>query len=276
MDGLELGLDVAALSDTGAVRAHNEDVALVAPLDGASVPDVVTSIERAFSGPAVMAVCDGMGGAAAGEVASAQAARSIGEYLVRRRPPGEDLAVAVTRSLCAASERVHDLASANPRLSGMGTTATVCAVDRGEAVIGHVGDSRAYLYRDGRLRQITRDQTVAQLLVERGQLRPEDVDRFPMAHVILQAVGSSPSVDVDLRTVALRAGDVILLCSDGLSGAVHASALCDVLATAPSAAVACARLVASALEAGATDNVTCIVARVLTLERGCDVARRST
>ncbi|NUO53864.1 MAG: serine/threonine-protein phosphatase [Polyangiaceae bacterium] len=262
----DLGFDVAALSDTGAVRAHNEDVVLVAPLDGESCPEVVFSFERAFAGPAVLAVCDGMGGAAAGEVASLEAARSIGHYLVSHHAADGDLGGAVIRSLRAASERVYDLAVANPRLSGMGTTATVCAVRGAEAIIGQVGDSRAYLLRAGELRQLTRDQTLAQLLMERGQLRPEDMDQSVVAGVILQAVGTAPSVDVDLKTIGIAAGDVLLLCSDGLSGALDAEVIREVLEEAPNASLACVRLIARALEAGATDNVTCIVARVLELD----------
>jgi protein phosphatase len=260
-----LALDVAALSETGAVRAHNEDVALVGAIDAEPKLSLRTSIAAALVGRSVLAVCDGMGGAKAGEVASEQAALSIGGYL-SRLTPREDLAFAVAESVRVASAAVYELSRENPRFAGMGTTATVCAVEGSSVAVAQVGDSRAYLYRDERLRQITRDQTLAQVLVERGQLRPEDARSFPMSNVILQALGTGPTVDVDVRTLRIEPGDTILVCSDGLSGALDDDVLSEVLGTAANASLACARLVARALDAGATDNVTCIVARVVALE----------
>jgi protein phosphatase len=161
----------------------------------------------------------------------------------------------------------------------MGTTATVCAL-RGEVLlVAQVGDSRAYLLRGGRLTQLTRDQTLATLLVERGQLLPEEVPSFAFGHVILQAVGTSPHVEVDLVELRAARGDVLLVCSDGLSGPVPDEAIRDVLEAAASPEEAAETLIARANEAGGPDNVTCIVARLggegLALPEGEAVAEKA-
>ncbi len=128
--------------------------------------------------------------------------------------------------------------------------------------LAQVGDSRAYLYRDGQLTKVTRDQTLATLMMEQGQLAPEDLDTFPYPNVILQAVGTHERVDVDLTRVRVARGDVILVCSDGLYGPVPHDAVRAALEQEPAPTAACQALVRLAIEAGGPDNVTCIVARV--------------
>src|SRR5262249_44601360 len=159
-----------------------------------------------------------------------------------------------------ASAAVHGLASERLELRGMGTTATVCALRDQELAIAQVGDSRAYLFRDGSLTLLTRDQSLAMHLVESGQLAPEELESCAFRHVILQAVGSE-WVDVDLRAVCLRRGDVLLVCSDGLWDVLSGDAIAAILARSASVAAACEELVARALAEGGPDNVTCIVAR---------------
>ncbi|MBL9023031.1 MAG: serine/threonine-protein phosphatase [Myxococcales bacterium] len=243
-------LEAAGRSVTGNVRSHNEDIVLVAPTGPKS---------------AWLAVCDGMGGAAAGEVASTVTAN----VLLSAVADGDLIHVGgrVLGAIRAASETLLALGRREPRFAGMGTTATVLAVTSDlDAVIGQVGDSRAYLLRGRHFVQLTRDQTLVQLMIERGQLRPEDAKAAPFGNVILQAVGTSADLLVDLRRIALRPGDVLLLCSDGLSGALEDAVLEEVLRAARDPARACDTLIEAALEAGATDNVSCVVARVLSEE----------
>jgi protein phosphatase len=163
--------------------------------------------------------------------------------------------------MVSASQRILLEARRNRALEGMGTTATVAAVRGTELVLGQVGDSRAYLLRNGKLTQLTRDQNLATLLVERGQLTPEAARHFENSNIILQALGTQETVDVDLTAVQLSTGDVLLLCSDGLWGPVDDDDIARVLRAAPDCGAATAALIALAIEKGAPDNVTCIVAR---------------
>ncbi len=239
-------LSIAARSETGHVRSHNEDVAFVA------------TPER---GCQLLGVCDGMGGANAGEVASALAARVIqSELSLRAGVPWE---LALEEALRAASLTIHGRAEQEPRLKGMGTTATVACVTQERLLVAQVGDSRAYLLRQGRLRQLTRDQTLVQHLVDRGQLSAEQAKSSNLSNVILQALGTNPEVDVVLTEDEVQPGDTLCLCSDGLSGVLEDATIEAVLLATESAEQACQELVERALDAGSTDNVTCVVARAI-------------
>jgi protein phosphatase len=143
----------------------------------------------------------------------------------------------------------------------MGTTATAALVSGGSVVVGQVGDSRAYLLRQGRLGRLTRDQSLAQQLLEQGVLQPEDLATFEHGNIILQAVGSSSPILVDLTWAELRRGDVLMLCSDGLWGEVDDRRIAALLLAHPAPEEACRRLVDAANEAGGSDNITCVVAR---------------
>jgi len=238
--------DVAVKSDVGRARADNQDTALVADAAGARL----------------LAVFDGMGGHAGGAVASARAAAAVAEALaVARAADSPALARALDGALVYANAAVQE-AARDPRLYGMGTTATVAGIVGAELVLAQVGDSRAYLFRAGRLYQLTRDQTLVQVMIENGQLRPCDARSCELGNVILQAIGTSRHLDVDLRAVQLRRGDVLLVCSDGLHGVVDESQIASLLAGASSAAEAVERLVEAALAEGGPDNVTCVVARL--------------
>src|SRR5262249_1971706 len=155
--------------------------------------------------------------------------------LLERVHPGGvvDLGQALIRALNEAASFVYALSRTDRRLLGMGTTATVGALVGNELVLGQVGDSRAYLARDGCLLQLTRDRTLAMLMIERGQLTLEEARHFEYANVILQAVGTQEVVDVDLRSVRVEDGDVLLLCSDGLSTVTGDEAIAAVLERAP-------------------------------------------
>jgi PPM family protein phosphatase len=240
-------LEMAGRSVTGPVRDHNEDAVLIAPTG---------------PGSAWLAVCDGMGGAAAGEVASAL----LTNVLASAVTDGEASAVGrqVLEAIRVGSEAIRSVGAREPRYRGMGTTATVVAVTRDlEAVLAQVGDSRAYLLREPHFVQLTRDQTLVQLMVERGQLQPEEAREAPFGNIILQAVGTSEDLLVDLKSVALRDGDVLLVCSDGLTGALLDEVLARVLREHADPESACDALIERALSAEATDNVSCVVARVV-------------
>jgi PPM family protein phosphatase len=243
-----LRIEVAARTDRGCERGGNEDSYLVV----------------APPGWAALAVCDGMGGAAGGEVASRTAVETIQEVMEAGGAPetSDALGWRLLRSVEEAARRVFALAGERPSLKGMGTTTTACALSDDALFVAQVGDSRAYLLRDGELTQVTRDQTLATILVERGQLAPEDVASYPFGHVILQAVGTQERVEVDLRKVRVAEGDVIVVSSDGLHGVVEGDAMRDALTSAPSLDAACEALVALAKEAGGPDNITVVVARV--------------
>lgn len=241
-----LAIQMAYCTHRGCVRSMNQDDALVRPLPMG----------------ALFGVCDGMGGEKGGEIASALTVRTMEEASIAwPLTAPESAARFLVEGLRLASLRVNTLAKTDNR-HGMGTTASIAAIVGDRMVYGQVGDSRIYLLRNRILYQVTRDQSLAQLMVERGQLREEDVETFHMRNVILQAVGPHPSVDVDVRCVPLGKDDVILVCSDGLYGAIKAPRILETLLANTEPESACRALVDAALEEEASDNVTCVVARV--------------
>jgi len=264
--GPQLQLQIAARTDVGLQRSSNEDKALVATLSGTSHGAPFTGSADVRTEGVVLAICDGMGGAAGGEVASEEAVDVLYAQLSRRREverASKALAPQLVEALHLAGKTIHAHARLDPSLKGMGTTATVAVLADERVILGQVGDSRAYLLRRGTLTQLTRDQSLAQMLIEQGRLLPEEVESFVGANIILQAVGTNDHLEVDVREVELTGGDVLLLCSDGLSGPVGAADLQAVLAAVPDPGAACDELIRRALAAGGPDNVTCIVARVL-------------
>lgn len=265
-----IALEVAARTHVGVRRAENEDRVLVADLEGriAHIGAFAGRLEVG-SGGALLAVCDGMGGEAGGEVASTTAVTTLYRAAAAALPGRSSAGVArgLLDAVQAASRDIELLAAAHSELSRMGTTATVCAVAEHMLIFAQVGDSRAYLLRGEQLVQLTRDQTLATLLIERGQLTPEQLDSFEYNHVILQALGHVGGVDVDLGALRLAQGDILLICSDGLHGCVDDSTLAATLLVHDSSQ-ACDELVRLALAAGAPDNVSCLVARASGLRGG--------
>jgi protein phosphatase len=248
-------LRVAARTDRGLDRTNNEDRAAFADLrsDLALEPPAATRLDSGAQ--FIGLVCDGMGGEAGGEIASRLAVETILPFL--RRSRAGEVATDLVKSIEAASERIREEARANPVYARMGTTATLGAVVNRALVCAQVGDSRAYVLHGGDLAQITRDQTLAELLRRSGA-----VDEIVGSNVILQAVGSSARLDIAITHTPLQDGDVILLCSDGLSGVVPDDVIAEVLATETDPDAACRSLIGHALERGAPDNVTCLVARL--------------
>jgi protein phosphatase len=264
----QLEIQLAARTDTGPERSCNEDRALVGPLGGTAHGAPVDGRADATATDIVLAICDGMGGEAGGEIASGEAVETLRTQLLTGAEREEGASAEVTarrlvEALRAAARTIHHRARLDPSLSRMGTTATVAVLSGGRLVLGQVGDSRAYLLRRGALTQLTRDQSLTQILIEQGRLQPEEAKSFAGSHVILQAVGTSPHVDVDVRSTRVTGGDVLLLCSDGLSGPLEPETLRAVLGERADPGAACDELIRRALAAGGRDNVTCIVARIV-------------
>ena len=204
-------------------------------------------------------VADGMGGAQAGEVASELAVRRFEGGLPDRRPPAE----ALVELIQAANAQIHEQARTDSQRAGMGTTVTAAYVDDDTVVVAHVGDSRAYLLRDGELLRLTHDHSLVGELVARGKLTEEQAESHPQRSVITRALGPEPTVEVDVDAFPARAGDVFLLCSDGLTSMVHEPKLKPLLEDAGRPLEQVGRtLIAAANEAGGRDNITVILFRL--------------
>jgi PPM family protein phosphatase len=232
-------------SDPGRQRRSNED--------------------NVFARPPVFAVADGMGGARAGEVASKMVVEALEDGLPDRGTAEERLAGRIRE----ANERIHELAQSDPARAGMGTTMTAAYVGDHEVAIAHVGDSRAYLMRDGSLEQVTRDHSLVGELVRRGKLTEAEAEEHPQRSVITRALGPEAVVDVDTWTFPAHAGDVFLLCSDGLTSMVDESRILDVLRQTSDLEHAGQALIDEANQRGGRDNITVVLFR---LEAVDDVA----
>ncbi len=259
-----LVFSVYGKTDVGLVREHNEDNFMIADLtrDDGPLPG-----EEELSGVVsprgvAFAVCDGMGGAAAGEVASHMAVDALFETL-RGEHPVEDrdgFARRLVESVEEAGTRIYLAAKKDRTRRGMGTTATVAGLIDKVLFMGQVGDSRCYLLRNGRLSLVTKDQSLVNQLIEAGQLTEAEAEAFEHSNIILQALGTTEEVAVDLTFVELRRGDRVLLCSDGLCGLVHDDAIREEMACVGQLPRLVDRLIDLANAAGGHDNVTCIVA----------------
>jgi protein phosphatase len=251
-------------TDVGRIREHNEDNFLVADLtQGAR--GLMENIRTHVVGPCgtLFAVCDGMGGAAAGEVASKLAVDIIYEQMQAGGPPHgrDEFARRLVRAVEVAGMRIFAEAKLDRNRRGMGTTATAAALVDDHLFLAQVGDSRGYLLRGEQLHLVTRDQSLVNQLIEAGQLTEEEAENFEHSNIILQALGTADSVQVDLTYVKVRAGDTLLLCSDGLSGMVRGEELRQALLQHPEPIDVCKVLTDRANEAGGHDNITVIVAK---------------
>jgi serine/threonine protein phosphatase PrpC len=231
-------IEEAARTDTGRQRTANEDAY--------------------FARSPVYAVADGMGGAQAGEVAAGIAAEVFEEHF----PDGVDAERELTRIASEANRRIYELAREDSSRSGMGTTLTGAVVSDDEVSIVHVGDSRAYLLRDGELRQLTRDHSLVEELRRRGQLTVEEAEEHPQRSIITRALGPEAHVEPDVHTHQARSGDLFLICSDGLTSMVREEKLREILAGSDSLEAAVDRLVEEANRAGGRDNITAVLFRL--------------
>ena len=245
-------LDFSAISDVGRVRKDNQD--------------------SGYAGAHLLAVCDGVGGAARGDIASAttiQQLRSLDEEPLatagtdgtQDSQSGDVLLTRISDALRAAHETLAALVDEDPALDGTSTTATIALFDGSRVGMGHVGDSRAYLFRDGEISQLTNDHTFVQGLIDEGRITEEEARVHPHRNLILRAVDGVHDLEPDLFLLELVVGDRLLLCSDGASGVLDDGRLADIL-SGGSPDYAAVELVRASLEAGSSDNVTCVVADV--------------
>lgn len=251
-------------TDVGLVREHNEDNFLVADFSHDKRGHSRDEVMHAGLGTrgAVLSVCDGMGGAAAGEVASQMAVDTIYDVLSHGTPPSnrDHFARRLVRAIEEAGDRIFSAAKVDRSRRGMGTTSTVAGLVDKVLFVGQVGDSRAYLLRRGKLAQITKDQSLVNQLIEAGQLSEEEAEAFEHSNIILQALGTTEEVQVDLTFVELRAGDRLMLCSDGLSGLVHNDMIREVMGSTPDLSECARKLIELANAGGGHDNVTVVCA----------------
>jgi PPM family protein phosphatase len=237
---MSLGLRFGARSDVGLLRSGNEDAM--------------------YAGPRLLAVADGMGGHAAGEVASRVAIETVAP--LDDDLPGSDLISALRDAVETANGYLRDMVAADGALEGMGTTLTALLSAGQRLGLVHVGDSRAYLLRDDQLHQITHDHTLVQSLVDEGRITAEEATTHPQRSWITRALDGRGEIELDLSVREAHAGDRYLLCTDGLSGVVSEETMAEALRV-PDPQDACDRLVELALRAGGPDNVTCIVADIV-------------
>ena len=228
----------AALSDVGRQREGNEDSMLVQP--------------------PLFVVADGMGGAQAGEVASGIAVDTLADVPAEPDNAEDALVAAITD----ANGRIHDKATEDRELAGMGTTLTATLVHDGKVTIGHVGDSRAYRYRDGEFAQLTDDHSLVAELERHGKLTAAEARVHPQRSMILRALGIGEEVEVDTYCFEGAEGDVFLLCSDGLAGVVHDEVISEVLRTTDSLELAAQELIDLANLSGGPDNITTVLFRL--------------
>jgi protein phosphatase len=269
-------LDFGAVTDKGKVRSSNEDHYLIGRCGRAieplhtNLPDECLPGRLEQSGYGLI-VADGMGGAAAGEVASRMAISTllklileVPDWILHFDAQSEKEAMHRADSYYRqVHEALAEHAVSDAKLAGMGTTMTLATVIGADGIVAHVGDSRAYLFREGELHQLTRDQTQAQLLLDTGVITEEEFAKHRYRHVLLQAIGGRGElVDVEIQRMRFRDGDQLMLCSDGLTDMVGDEAIAGVLARETTAQSACDALLRLAMEAGGKDNITVVLGRL--------------
>ncbi|MCX2922191.1 Stp1/IreP family PP2C-type Ser/Thr phosphatase [Streptomyces sp. NEAU-W12] len=247
---MSLSLRFAAGSHKGMIREGNED--------------------SGYAGPRLLAIADGMGGAAAGEVASSEAISTI--VSLDDDVPGSDLLTSLGSAVQRANDQLRMMVEEDPQLEGMGTTLTALLWTGQRLGMVHVGDSRAYLLRDGVLTQITQDHTWVQRLVDEGRITEEEATTHPQRSLLMRALGSGEHVEPDLSIREVRAGDRYLICSDGLSGVVSHQTMEEALAGYQGPEDTVQNLIELALRGGGPDNITVIIADVLDLDTGDTLA----
>ena len=238
----QLFLQFSAISDVGRIRKDNQD--------------------SGYAGPWLLTVCDGVGGAARGDLASATAVQALRKLDTE---PSEDMLGQVAGAIHRANDRIAEIIDEDPALNGTSTTASVLLFDGTKVAVGHLGDSRAYLMRDGELRQLTHDHTFVQSLIDEGRITEEQARTHPNRNLILKAVDGIRHEEPDLFEFPVQIGDRLFVCSDGACGFLTDDRMADILRS-DTPDFAAVELVRASLEAGSSDNVTCIVAEVVTSE----------
>ena len=236
-------LEISYLTDIGG-RSTNEDKILA----------------RCFNGKHLLAVADGIGGHAAGEVASNLALTEI-EKNLRLNPGEEEIKESMKEAVTRANREIHSLSKEKYEYDGMGTTLVMALIRQDKVFIANVGDSRAYCINRSQIKQITRDHSVVQELLEGGIITEEEVPQHPYRGTLTRALGVEPEVKVDIYDSALKPEEILLLCSDGLTDALKNEEIGDVISSTDNLDKACADLIRQAKESGARDNISVILAR---------------
>ncbi|MCT2149899.1 Stp1/IreP family PP2C-type Ser/Thr phosphatase [Dermabacter vaginalis] len=242
---MTIALRYAAKTDVGLVRSNNQD--------------------SGYAGSHLLVVADGMGGHAGGDVASSVAVGTLAE--LETDAPGTDIVAALEGAVLDANDAILRRAREEPQLAGLGTTVTALLRAGNKFALVHIGDSRAYLVRNGQCTQVTKDHTFVQRLIDEGRLTPEEAERHPQRSMIMRVLGdvdADPELDLSLKPAV--PGDRWMLCSDGLSGLVSFETISDVLATVEDPEACAEHLVELALKAGGPDNITCVIADVIDLD----------
>lgn len=260
-------VSVFAKTDLGQTREHNEDSFLVADLSTgtASLMPDIREHDVGTRG-SLFVVADGMGGAAAGELASSMATEVIWQHLLTTWATDSELtaelfALRMREAVERANAEIFQYAEEHPEVHGMGTTLTMAGIFGAELYLAQIGDSRAYLIRGGRTFQLTRDQSLTQRLIDAGELSEEEAERSERRNIILQALGPDLQIRVDLSHQALRRGDLLIMCSDGLSGLVKRDEIGDVAGRIAELPDLCSALIDLANSRGGPDNITVVAAR---------------
>jgi PPM family protein phosphatase len=249
---MSLSLRFAAGSHDGMIREHNED--------------------SGYAGPRLLAVADGMGGQAAGEVASSEVISTIVQ--LDEDIPGSDILTSLGLAVQRANDQLRVMVEEDPQLEGMGTTLTALLWTGQRLGLVHVGDSRAYLLRDGQLTQITQDHTWVQKLVDEGRITEEEATTHPQRSLLMRALGSGDHVEPDLSIREVRAGDRYLICSDGLPTVVSPQTIEEALGSYQGPQETVQDLIQLALRGGGPDNITCIVADVVDVDENDALGRQ--
>ena len=270
----QVQVDLSGMSHRGLVRPRNEDTFLMVRGDrGLTV--LATNLPKEIMPPRFdvlgfgMLVADGMGGMSAGDVASRMAAQTLIALVVNTpdwimltgEQQNETILARMAERYQKVDATIRDEAAVDPKLTGMGTTMTVAYSLGTDLFLGHVGDSRAYLLRDGRLRRLTHDHTIAQALADLGAIPPHTVVTHHFRHALTRYLGGQKPVKTDVQHARLEDGDQVLLCTDGLTGMVDDDAIAVILREAKTADAACQALIDAALKKGGKDNVTVALAR---------------
>jgi protein phosphatase len=264
--------EIFGVTNVGLIRHDNQDAFLIANLETGDIATMsAPSLVSVHTAPFILVVADGVGGAASGALASSIATETILSELHRwwhkvpKRTP-ESVEAALKRGIDGANRAIFQKASESPEHHGMGTTTTLAMVVDSEAYIAQVGDSRAYLVRKGVARQLTKDQSFVQRLIDAGRMTAKEAAQSEHRNIILQALGPEEKVVTDFYRVKLENDDYLVLCSDGLSNQVSNEEIGRIARGIGRPTEICEALVEEAMHTGAPDNVTVVTARLRTTE----------
>jgi serine/threonine protein phosphatase PrpC len=274
--------EIFGSSNVGLIRHDNQDSFMIANLETGDIATTsAPALVSVHTAPFILIVADGVGGAASGALASSIATETILSELHRwwhkvpKRTP-ESIEAALKRGIDVANKAIFQQANSTPEHHGMGTTATLALVLDGEAFLGQVGDSRAYLVRKATAKQLTKDQSFVQRLIDAGRMTQKEAAQSEHRNIILQALGPEEKVVTDMYRVKLEGDDFLVLCSDGLSNQVSPEEIARITRGAGGPEDICNALIEEAMHTGAPDNVTVVVARLRTVEEDQKTAEKGS